>query len=106
MDELIKLLKDEYDFIFIDTPPLALITDGLVLSKYADHVVFIVRQNYTPRAILQAADELYASGKITNLSVVLNDVVRTGPGYGYGGYGYGYGYNYGYYGKESGGYYS
>lgn len=110
MDELIGVLRQKYDFIFIDTPPLALITDGLVLSKYADHTVFIVRQNYTPRSILKAADDLYTSDKIKNLSIVLNDVVRSGPGYGYGAYGYGYHYGYGYAyvdkDKNSTGYYS
>jgi capsular exopolysaccharide synthesis family protein len=112
MDELIQKLKAIYDFILIDTPPLAIITDGLVLAKYADHTVFIVRQNYTPRAVLRTAGELYAQGKIRNLSLVLNDVFRTGPGYGYAGYGYRYGYGYGYgYGSrdkkgDGGGYYS
>jgi capsular exopolysaccharide synthesis family protein len=96
MDEMLALLKQEYDYIFIDTPPLALITDGLVLSKYADHTVFIVRQNYTPRDILKGADDLYTTQKIKKLSLVLNDVFRSGPGYGYGGYAYGYGYGYGY----------
>jgi capsular exopolysaccharide synthesis family protein len=94
MDALINELKDVYDFILMDTPPLALITDGLVLSKYADHTVYIVRQNYTPRSVLQAATEIYVSGKIQNLSIVLNDVLRSGPGYGYG-YAYDYGYGYG-----------
>lgn len=106
MDHLIEQLKLQYDFILIDTPPLSLITDGLELAKYADHVVFIVRQNYTPRPILKLAHELYAHGKIKNLSIVLNDVYRVGPGYGYGySYGYGYGYGYGSYG-QSDGYYS
>ncbi|MBL7858478.1 MAG: polysaccharide biosynthesis tyrosine autokinase [Cyclobacteriaceae bacterium] len=115
MDELIAWLKETYDFILIDTPPLAIITDGLVLAKYADHTVFIVRQNYTPRPVLKMVDELYINGKIKNLSMVLNDVYRSGPGYGYGGYGYGgygygyaYGYGYGYRDKKGngGGYYS
>jgi capsular exopolysaccharide synthesis family protein len=101
MDSLIGSLKAKYDFIFIDTPPLALITDGMVLAKYADHTVFIVRQNYTPRDILKGADDLYTSQKITKLSIVLNDVFRSGPGYGYGAYAYGYGYSYGYiYGRK------
>jgi capsular exopolysaccharide synthesis family protein len=110
MDELIAQLKKSYDFILMDTPPLALITDGLVLTKYADHTVYIVRQNYTPRTALQAANEIYVSGKIPNLSIILNDVFRIGPGYGYGyTYGYGYAYAYGYPGKgytDNSGYYS
>jgi capsular exopolysaccharide synthesis family protein len=101
MDVLVSQLKDVYDFILIDTPPLALITDGLVLAKYANHTVFIVRQNYSPKNIVRAAEEIYSSGKIRNMSVVLNDVYRTGPGYGYGNYGYAYyGYGYAYYGRK------
>lgn len=47
--------------------------------------------------LLKNADELFAQGKIRHLSILLNDIQKTGPGYGYGyGYSYGYGYNYGY----------
>lgn len=112
MDTLMKTLIDRYEFILLDTPPLALITDGLVLAKYADHTIYLVRQNYTPKGMLHSMDELYQQGKLRNMSLVLNDVYRSGPGYGYGNYGYGhYGYGYGYgYGSKDGsdksGYYS
>ena len=99
MAEMLQELKKSYAFILLDTPPLALITDGLVLSKYADHTLYLVRQDFTPREMLFAADELYQAGKIPHLSFVLNDIKKTGPGYGYGyRYGYGYGYGYGGYG--------
>jgi capsular exopolysaccharide synthesis family protein len=106
MEKLMNELKTRYDYVLMDTPPLSLITDGLVLSKFADHTIFIVRQNYTPRTALSMVEEIYQSGKIDHISLVLNDVYRTGPGYGYTGYSYGY-YDYGYYGKKSGsgGYY-
>lgn len=99
MDEMMKVLGERYEFILLDTPPLALITDGLVLAKYAHHTLYLVRQNYTPKSLLNLVDELYRTDKLQNISLVMNDVYRTGPGYGYGyAYGYGYGYGYGYYG--------
>jgi len=111
MEILIETLKKDFDFILLDTPPMALITDGLVLAKLADHTLYVVRQDYTPRSMLKIADEFYRSGKFKNISLVLNDIKKTGPGYGYGYYGYGYysyGYGYGYYGqrKKDHGYYS
>lgn len=111
MQTLIEALKMDFDFILLDTPPMALITDGLVLAKLADHTLYVVRQDYTPRSMLKIADEFYRSGKFKNISLVLNDIKKTGPGYGYGYYGYGYysyGYGYGYYGqrKKNHGYYS
>ncbi|MBS1507544.1 MAG: polysaccharide biosynthesis tyrosine autokinase [Bacteroidetes bacterium] len=97
-----------YDYILIDTPPMAIVTDAFVISKYADHTIFVTRQNYTPKAFLRDIQEFYSAGKLKNISLVLNDIYRTGLGYGYG-YGYGNGYGYGYgYGKSKGdgGYYS
>lgn len=100
MDALMHELKARYDFIILDTPPIALIADALVLNKYADHTIYIVRQNYTPVDMVRSANELYITGKMSNMSMVLNDIIRSGPGYGYG-YGYNYGYyNYGYYGPK------
>jgi capsular exopolysaccharide synthesis family protein len=96
MTGLITYLKSQYDFILIDTPPIALITDALELAVFADHCIYVVRQNYTPRHFISIANELYTTGKFQNLSLMMNDIRKTGPGYGYE-YGYGYGYSYGYY---------
>ena len=97
MSELIREAKERYDFVIIDTPPIALVTDAFIISKYADHTIFLVRQNYTPKMVLKTAQELYAAGKISKISVLFNDIKKVGPGYGMG-YGYGYGYGYGGYG--------
>ncbi len=102
MEELINYLRTAFDYVIIDTPPMSYVTDAFVLSKYSDHILFVVRQNYTPKNSLTTLDEYYVSGKITDISILFNDVRKTGLGYGYGGYGnYGYGYGYGYYGKRS-----
>jgi len=95
MEEFLAEAKKRYDYVIIDTPPLAIVTDAFLLSAYADHTLFLVRQNYTPKVLLRTADDFYISGKFKNMSIVLNDIYRSGPGYGYG-YNYGYGYGYGY----------
>jgi capsular exopolysaccharide synthesis family protein len=112
-EKLLNILKQDFDYIILDTPPVALVTDAFVLSRFADHTLFVVRQNYTPKMILRIIQDYYQSGRIRNISIVLNDIYKSGPGYGYGsgyGYGYGYGYSYsygyGYGSKKDGGYYT
>jgi capsular exopolysaccharide synthesis family protein len=92
MSDLVESLKNQFDFILIDTPPIALITDALELAKFSDHTIFVIRQNFTPRAFLQMADDLYMAGKINAMSIMLNDIKHTGSGYGYLSHSYGYSY--------------
>lgn len=100
MSELFHYLKEQYDFILVDTPPIALVSEAFELSEFADHSIFLVRQSYTPKAVLKNLDEYYRIGKLKKMSIVFNDIHRSGFGYGYG---YGYGYHYGYgYGKSYG----
>jgi Mrp family chromosome partitioning ATPase len=87
----------EFDYIIIDTPPLALVTDAFVISKYVHHTVFVLRQNYSPKDFVRSIDEYYRAGKLKNISLILNDIYKSGFGYGYGqDYSYHYGYSYGY----------
>ncbi len=93
----IKSAIEQFDFVIIDTPPLALVTDAFVISKFVDHTVFVLRQNYSPKAFVRSINEYYHSGKLKNMSILLNDIYKSGLGYGYGqGYAYHYGYSYGY----------
>lgn len=104
MEEFITTAKKHYDYILIDSPPIGIVTDAFVLSSFADHTLFIIRQDYTPKGFLSIIHDYYAEGKINNISIVLNDIIKSGPGYGYGygyNYGYGYGYSYGYGGKRN-----
>jgi len=101
MTERLNQFKGEalsqFDYVIFDTPPLALVTDAFVISNQVDHTVFVVRQNYTSRDFLKSIQDYYAEGKLKNMSVLLNDIVKSGLGYGYGyGYQYGYSYQYGY----------
>ncbi len=101
--ELMDYLRNHYDYIIIDTPPVGLVADAIELFRYADAVMYIVRQNYTQRSMPKMIDDKYNNGEIKNISFVLNDFsVKNSYGYGYGGYNYGYGY--GGYGKYGNGY--
>jgi len=91
MDELIELLKGDYDTVIIDSPPIGLVTDALLLGKFADAIVFVVRQNVTKKDHLTHIGQLYKEGKLKNSSVLFNAVKSGSKSYGYG-YGYGYGY--------------
>ncbi len=91
--------RKRFDYVIIDSPPFAIVADAFVLAQHSDHMLFLVRQNYTPKHMLQSVNDQYRSGRLKNISIVLNDIYKSGPGYGYG-YGYGYGTKkngYGYY---------
>ncbi len=98
MEELINELKAKFDRIVIDTPPIGLVSDGLVISNFADSVLFVVRDGVTRKSHLADVEELYNQKKLKNLAVIFNAVKRRNTGYGYNsGYGYGYGAQYGSY---------
>jgi len=106
--ELFKYLRENFDYVILDTSPLGLVTDAQLLNKYTDTTLYIVRQGHTYKQQLNIPNELYHSGKMTRLNLVINDVVANrGFAYGYGyeeSYGYGYGYGYGGYGYGGYGY--
>lgn len=92
LDELISSLKERYDYVILDSPPLGLVSDALELMKFVDVMFYIVRFNYTHRQMLNFVNEKYKTGEVKNISLVLNDYVeKSGRGYSYG---YGYGYSY------------
>jgi len=88
-DELMKSLKEQYDYIILDTPPIGLVSDSLELIKYADSTIYVVRQGYSEKGMLKMINDKYRKQEISNISMVLNDFkVKSKYGYGYG-YGYG-----------------
>lgn len=93
MKELMQLLKNKFEVIVIDSPPLGIVSDALMLWPYADHSIYLVRQGYTRAGQIKQVDEMLQEGKIKNVSLLFNDVKVNRYGYGYyDGYGYGYGY--------------
>lgn len=87
--EIFEELKNQYDYIIVDTAPVSLVTDTLLISKYADATIYVVRANRIDKEMLRIPNELYKENKLNKLTLVLNDSDVT-KGYGYG-YGYGYG---------------
>jgi len=89
--ELMEQVKNEYDYVIVDTAPVGLVTDTLVVADIADVTLYIVRANKLEKEMLKLPSRLYAEKKLNNMSIVLNGVEsKNGTSYGYG-YGYGYG---------------
>ncbi|MCG2611272.1 polysaccharide biosynthesis tyrosine autokinase [Flavobacterium sp. SM15] len=94
---LFEKLKKEFDYIVVDTAPVSLVTDTLLIAHHAHSFVYVTRANYLDKRMLHVPDLLYREKKLPNMAILINDTdIKKGYGYGYGGYGYGgYGYGYG-----------
>jgi capsular exopolysaccharide synthesis family protein len=92
--KIIAELKKVYDIIIIDTPPTLLVSDSLIISKYADTTLYVVRSGFTAKNLISHSSKLSIDKKIINMGYVINDIDFS-RSYGYG-YGYNYGYGYGY----------
>ena len=92
MAEFIARARDEFDAIIIDTPPVGIVTDALLLSQLANVTLFVIRQRYTSRGSVQLLDEIFRKGEMPNVALLVNDISASG----YYGYGLRYGYSLGY----------
>jgi tyrosine-protein kinase Etk/Wzc len=84
--ELIADLKKKYDFVILDTPPVGLVTDGIMAMKKADISVYVFRTNYSKRDFLANLRRIISINKFTNITTVLNAVPSSAKSYGYGYY--------------------
>ncbi len=89
MDEKLEILfnavKNKYDYIIVDTAAVGLVTDTLLISKFADMVIYVVRANYIDKRQLHVAQSMYDEKRLPNMVVLLNAVIqKKGYGYGYG----------------------
>jgi capsular exopolysaccharide synthesis family protein len=101
MKALLDVMRERYDLIVLDTPPLLAVSDALVLSHYADATIFLTRWARTPRAVVQGALKSFRTIGSKLAGAVLTRVdMRSHSTYGYGDPGY----YYGYYGDRSYGY--
>ncbi|HCT29680.1 MAG TPA: hypothetical protein DIW31_02850 [Bacteroidales bacterium] len=106
MDQFIAEAKNIFDYIIIDTPPIAIVTDTLIANRFTDALLYITRFNYTNREALNLVESLKLSEDKLNIALVVNDFIskrRYGYNYGYS-YGLKYGYKYQY--TDSNDYYS
>jgi len=83
---LLRKLRETYDYVVIDTPPVGLVTDGIMAMKRADLSIYVVRANYSKKEFLRNIDRIISINKLSNVSVVLNALPSSGKTYGYGYY--------------------
>lgn len=87
VDALFEIVKNQYDYIIVDTAPVSLVTDTLLIAKHADCFIYVARANFLEKRMLNIANTLHKEQKLPNMCLLLNDTDST-KGYGYG-YGYG-----------------
>jgi capsular exopolysaccharide synthesis family protein len=90
MKELFDEVSEKYDYVIVDTAPLMVVTDTLLISQYANHLIYVTRAGVTESKAVGYPLKLQQEGKIKGLCFVVNDVKNSELGYG-GKYGYGYG---------------
>ena len=103
MTSAVSELRQQFDYVFIDCPPIEVVADTQILAPMADRTIFIVRTGLLERSMIREIDKLYDSAKYPNMSLILNGSKGHGDRHGYRyryGYGYGYGYGYHYGGDE------
>ena len=109
LEKAIETLKENFDYVILDTAPVGMVTDTLLIGRVADLSVYVCRADYTRKAEFTLINELAENNKLPNLCIAINGLdlqkKKYGYYYGYGKYGkyYGYGKRYGYgygYGKE------
>jgi len=83
LDEIIAELKEMFDYIVIDSAPLGVVSDTYQINRIADTVIYVARQNYTPKDWTTFINEIYSDKKLNNMSVLLNgtDCINTYYGY-------------------------
>ena len=87
-------LEDAFDYVLIDTSPVAPVTDAAVIAEYCDKVLFVIRHGFSPKTMIRLLDDNQKVQSMQNLSIVFNGVKKRGFFQGSYGYGYGFGYEY------------
>lgn len=83
LDNLFAFLRNNYEEIIIDTPPLHLVTDALLISRLADISLYVIRQGYTKIDELSFINDIYLNERLPKLNIVFNGIQRQKYGYGY-----------------------
>lgn len=99
LDNIFAVLRKEYDYIIVDTAPVGLVTDTLMIARVADLTVYMCRADYTPKSSFEFINSLSAQKKLPQISIVINGIDMSKKKYGYY-YGYGKYGKYGRYGKS------
>ena len=94
---LMETVRNEYDYVFLDCPPIEMVADPAITGRYADLMVFVIRAGLMEKSLLAEIDQCYLDKKFSNMVVLLNGTDAKHSRYGYHKYGY---YSYGYYGGK------
>ncbi len=89
-EELISQLRERYDLVFIDCPPVEIVADASIVNKLCDMTVYVIRSGVMERSMLSDVEKYYTDGRYKNMSVILNGTTKDNNGYGRYGYTYGY----------------
>lgn len=95
LKQVIDTVREQYDYVLIDCPPIELVADTQIIEKLADRTIFVVRAGLLERSMLAELEKIYGEKKYKNMSLILNGTEGSGGRYGYR-YGYHYGYGSGY----------
>lgn len=98
LDHAIALLREHYDYVIVDTPPVGLVSDTLSAARVADMTIMVCRADYSPRNNFQLINALHHDNKMPKITLVLNGIDLKKRKYGYY-YGYGKYSKYSKYGK-------
>ena len=86
MATLMERLREDFDVIILDAPPVGIVTDGLLLKDYVNVTLFVARVGVTPKKSMYYINELVDAGKLNRVNLVINGIDPKAA------YGYGYGY--------------
>ena len=92
---MIEDLRTDFDYVFLDCPPIEIVVDTQIIDQYADRTLFIIRAGLCERSMLSELNSLYDGNKYKNLALILNGTEMAKSGI----YGNRYGYHYGHYGQ-------
>ena len=95
MQDILNYGKAHFDYVIIDTPPVGLISDALVLMKHADISLFVLNTKFASKDAVNNAHDIVTMNQLTHFGFILNGVKRKRSKYYYNKYSYGYGYGYG-----------
>lgn len=90
--QMVEEMRREFDYIFLDCPPIDVVADASIITEVADMTVFVMRANQMDKKVLPEIEALYKSGKYNHMTMILNCVDIQFKKYGYGKSSYGYGY--------------
>jgi tyrosine-protein kinase Etk/Wzc len=90
LEDMITTLRKKYDHVIVDTPPIHLVTDAIIVARIADASLYVIRQGYTLKEEFKFIEEVNSENRLPKLNIIFNGIKRDK-------YGYGYNYNNSYY---------